>query len=100
MGLVQETVSLEAEGRKASVEEIASSGLCWPGFAFDRAKVRDLGVPAYNWTLDGELWEFEDGAFTVTARGERHRMDEADAPIDGWSHPEDCACPACRVARR
>jgi len=78
------------------------SALCWPGMAFDRDRVRALGLPAYHWTADGEFWEFEDGVH-VSGRGERgmrRRVDDDDlAPFEGWSHPADCDCPACRVAK-
>ena len=76
--------------------------LCWPGMAFDKDRVRALGMPAYCWTPDGEFWEFEDGVFHVSGRGERgmrRRVDDDDlAPFEGWSHPADCDCPARRVA--
>jgi hypothetical protein len=84
-------------------EAAAPSALCWPGMAFDRDRVRALGMPAYCWTPDGGLWEFEDGTFHVTGRGDRGRRRRVDddelAPFEGWSHPADCDCPACRVAR-
>jgi hypothetical protein len=51
---------------------------------------------------DGTLHEFEAGEFYVAGprdHGERRRVAEQDAPIDGWEHPADCACPACRVTR-
>jgi hypothetical protein len=86
--------------RMGGAGQAAPSALCWPGFAFDRMQVRDLRVPAYCVTPSGELWEYEDDAFFVTGRGRRRRVDETDAPFDGWSHPGDCACAACRVARR
>jgi hypothetical protein len=98
----RETAGVEVGHREDRAEETAFSTLCWPGFSFDRRRVRELGVPAYCWTPDGELWEYEDGTFFRTGhgdRGERRRAGEEDAPRDGWSHPADCACPACRVAR-
>lgn len=91
---------VDAADRVDGADQTASSALCWPGFAFDRTQVRDLRVPAYCVTPGGELWEFEDDVFFVTGRGRRRRADEVDAPLDGWSHPADCACAACRVARR
>jgi hypothetical protein len=103
MGARQKSVGIGLEGGTGAAEAGGFSGLCWPDFAFDRMRVRELGVPAYCWTSDGELWEFEDGDFYTTVRGDaggRRRADEVDAPFDGWSHPADCACPACRVARR
>jgi hypothetical protein len=77
-----------------------SAGLCWPGFEFDRERVRELAVPAYRWTENGELWEFEAGEFFVTGprdRGVRRLVAEESTPAAGWSHPAGCACPACRV---
>ncbi len=69
--------------------------------AFDKVRVAALGRPAYRWTPDGELWEFEHGVFHVTRRrdhGERRRVeDERLAPEEGWFHPADCECPACCV---
>jgi hypothetical protein len=99
----QWTVGAQLERQTDGMGEVALSCLCWPGFAFDGERVRDLGVPAYCWTPAGELWEYEDAAFFVTApgeRGERRRADEADAPREGWSHPADCACAACRAEMR
>jgi hypothetical protein len=89
------------ESQAAATEVAVFSGLCWPGFAFGRERVRELGVPAYCWTPGGDFWEYEGGEFYLTARGERgrRRADETDAPREGWSHPADCACPACRVDR-
>jgi hypothetical protein len=78
------------------------AGLCWAGFEFDRARVYELGVPAYCWTEDGALWEFDEGEFFVTGlrdHGVRRLATEDVAPAGGWSHPADCACPACRVTR-
>jgi hypothetical protein len=80
----------------------SAPALCWAGFEFDRDRVRALGVPAYLWTEDGEHWEYEDGEFFVTGprdHGVRRRVAGEDAPAGGWSHPADCACPACRVTR-
>ena len=81
----------------------APSALCWPGMALDKGRVRALGLPAYRWTPGGEFWEFEDGAFYVTGRGDRgmrQRVDDDElAPREGWCHPADCDCPTCRVAR-
>ena len=69
--------------------------------AFDKAHVVSLGVPAYRWTPEGGLWEFEDGVFYVTRPGDlgarRCVDDERLAPDEGWSHPADCECPACCV---
>jgi hypothetical protein len=69
--------------------------------AFGKARVVALGMPAYRWTPDGELWEFEAGVFYVTGRGDhglRRRVDdEGLAPDEGWSHPADCECSACCV---
>ncbi len=96
----RETMSAGVGTCTEKAADAAFSGLCWPDFDFDRTRVLELGVPAYCVTPEGQLWEFEDGAFFVTAHGERRRADVADAPLDGWSHPDDCACPACRVARR
>lgn len=90
------------ETRTEQPEAAAITALCWPGFAFERERVRELGVPAYCWTPEGELWEYEDGAFFLTARGarERRRAAASDAPRDGWSHPADCACAVCMVPVR
>jgi hypothetical protein len=99
----QQTVSTELKEQTARADGLGFSGLCWPGFTFDRELVRELGAPAYRWMPDGEFWEYEDGAFYLTGRGDRgvrRRADETDAPHEGWSHPADCACPACRVAKR
>lgn len=82
------------------VESPVTAALCWPDLTFDRATVAALALPAYRWTPGGELWEFEDGAFWVAAPRHRKRQrvdDESLAPADGWSHPADCDCPACRV---
>jgi hypothetical protein len=71
--------------------------------AFSRDAVSRLARPAYCWTAGGELWEFEDGAFWVTAprRRDRRRVEDASlAPAEGWSHPDGCDCPACRVTKR
>ena len=82
-------------------EAPAPPRLCWPGMSFGRRRVVALGRPAYRWTPDGELWEFEDGAFYVTGRGDRGERrcvaDEQLAPEEGWSHSADCECPACCV---
>lgn len=99
----QKGAGAELKGRAGQAETVTLPALCWPGFAFDRERVRELGVAAYCWTLDGELWEFEGGGFFVTARGDRggrRRVDEADAPCEGWSHRADCACIVCRVPVR
>jgi len=98
----REAVAVEVDHRGDQTEETAFSALCWPGFAFDRERVRELGVPAYCWTPEGGLWEYEDGTFYLTARGDRggrRRAEEMDAPREGWSHAADCACPACRVTK-
>ena len=83
-------------------EAPAPSGLCWPDMTFERERVAALAMPAYCWTPSGEFWEFEDGSFWVTLprdRGVRRRVEDGDlAPFEGWSHPADCDCSACRVA--
>lgn len=79
----------------------SADALCWPDMTFDRRRVRALAVPAQRWTDDGSLWEYEDGAFYVTVLGagrERRLVeDETLAPPDGWVHPPDCTCEACRI---
>jgi hypothetical protein len=104
MGLRRDHAGDDRSTRVGACEaEVPAPRLCWPGMAFDREQVVALGMPAYRWTPDGELWEFEDGAFFVTGRGdqgERRRVDdERVAPGEGWSHPAGCECPACCVAR-
>jgi len=96
------------DDRVATVESCeagppAVAALCWPDMTFHRDAVVAMAWPAYCWTLGGELWEFEDGAFWVTARRDRGRRrvdDDRLAPAEGWSHPADCDCPACRVTKR
>jgi hypothetical protein len=103
MGPLWQIVDRDLECRTGGAEAPVSSCLCWPGFAFDRERVRELGVPAYCWTPAGELWEYEDAVFFVTGsgdRGERRRAEAADAPREGWSHPADCACAVCRAEKR
>jgi hypothetical protein len=102
MGLQPEIAGNRLESREVGTGVLDSPGLCWPGFEFTRERVRVLEVPAYCWSEDGEFWEFEDGGFFVTGprdHGVRRRAAEEDAPVSGWSHPSDCACPACRVTR-
>ena len=102
MRLQPEIAGNRLESREAETEAAGSPGLCWPGFEFGRERVRALEVPAYCWSEDGEFWEFEDGEFFVTGprdHGVRRRAAEEAAPASGWSHPADCACPACRVTR-
>jgi hypothetical protein len=103
MRVQSDVADVRLDGQAREIEETTFSTLCWPGFAFDRDRVRELGVPAYCWTPEGVLWEYEDGSFYLTARGARggrRRADETDAPREGWSHPEDCACAACRAEMR
>jgi hypothetical protein len=102
MGLQPEIAGDRLETFEAETEATPAPGLCWPGFEFSRERVRTLGVPAYCWSEDGEFWEFEDEQFYVTGprdHGARRRAAEEAAPAGGWSHPADCACPACRVTR-
>jgi hypothetical protein len=97
-----ETTGDRLESRGEEAEALGSPGLCWPGFEFSRERVAVLKVPAYCWSDSGEFWEFEDGEFLVTGprdHGVRRRAAEEAAPASGWSHPSDCACPACRVTR-
>ena len=89
--------------REREAESPALAALCWPDLTFDRDTVIALAWPAYCWTLGGELWEFENGAFWITSRRDRSRRrvdDVRRAPADGWSHLPDCACPSCRVTKR
>lgn len=84
-------------------EPPATAALCWPDVTFDRDAVVALYLPAYCWTPRGELWEFEDGAFWVTAGrdwGPRRVYERSLEPRDGWSHPAACDCSACRFTRR
>ncbi len=79
-----------------------SSGMRWPGLAFEKQHLRSLGAPASCWTIRGDLWDFEEGAFYLTdLRGDRRRRrvwDENLVPQGPWHHHEDCDCEVCRLS--
>jgi hypothetical protein len=75
--------------------------LRWPGLAFEKQHVRALGADATCWTIRGDLWSFDRGAFYVTdLRGDRRRRrvwDETLVPQGPWHHRENCDCEMCRL---
>jgi len=81
--------------------EAALDCLRWPGLAFEKQHVRFLGADATCWTIRGDLWDFEDGAFYLTdLHGDRERRrvwDESLVPQGPWHHRESCDCEVCRL---
>ena len=55
-----------SEERVESEQGFERSCMRWPGLAFEKQHVRALGAAATCWTLRGDLWDFENGAFYLT----------------------------------
>jgi hypothetical protein len=79
--------------------DLTATDHSWPDLVYDRDEVLALGVCAACWTIDGSLWEYQDGVFSVTAvvgnRRSRCVVDESEAPRGPWRHNPLCDCEAC-----
>jgi hypothetical protein len=104
MRTLQGAIESAVEHPDAALAGLAGDFLCWPDLTFDRERMVSLSVPAHRWMADGALWEFEGGVFYVTRpsdHGHRQAVDDpASTPSDGWVHPPECDCAACRVMAR
>ncbi len=91
-----------SEERVESEQGFERSCMRWPGLAFEKQHVRALGAAATCWTLRGDLWDFENGAFYLTdLRGDRRRRrvwNDSIVPQGPWHHSEDCDCEVCRLS--
>jgi hypothetical protein len=77
-------------------------GPVWSEVVYERDAVAEIGAEAVCWAIYGELWEYREGGFYVTALSQdrrRHLVEDACcAPPGPWRHHSACACEVCRLA--